>query len=134
LSALSNDATFKPHTLTPFHARNVPTVQIQAYLSRIQRYCPCTNECFISLLVYFDRLAKASPFRGPLTIDAYNIHRLLATGVMVSTKYFSDFFYTNARYAKVGGLQTHELNRLEMEFLAMNEFSLYISVEELQLY
>jgi len=37
----------------------------------------------------------------PFTIDSFNIHRLIIAGVMVSSKFFSDVFYTNTRYAKV---------------------------------
>ncbi|KAG0348086.1 hypothetical protein BG005_011739, partial [Podila minutissima] len=37
-------------------------------------------------------------------INSFNIHRLLITTVMVAAKFTSDLFYSNARYAKVGGL------------------------------
>ena len=36
-------------------------------------------------------------------IDSYNIHRLIIAGVTVASKFFSDVFYTNSRYAKVSG-------------------------------
>lgn len=89
---------------TRFHARTLPNIDIFSYLSRILKYCPCSNECFLSLLVYFDRMSKNSLSRTgrPFTIDSYNIHRLLITGIMVSSKFFSDVYYTNTRYAKVG--------------------------------
>lgn len=88
---------------TRFHARLVPSIDIYSYLARILKYCPCANECFLSLLVYFDRMSKNSlALTGkPFTIDSYNIHRLIIAGVMVSSKFFSDVFYTNTRYAKV---------------------------------
>ena len=88
---------------TRFHARLVPSIDIYSYLSRILKYCPCANECFLSLLVYFDRMSKNSlALTGrPFTIDSFNIHRLIIAGVMVSSKFFSDVFYTNTRYAKV---------------------------------
>jgi hypothetical protein len=88
---------------TRFHARLVPSIDIYSYLSRILKYCPCANECFLSLLVYFDRMSKNSlALTGkPFTIDSYNIHRLIIAGVMVASKFFSDVFYTNTRYAKV---------------------------------
>lgn len=88
---------------TLFHARSIPSIDIYSYLSRILKYCPCANECFLSLLVYFDRMSKnALALTGqPFTIDSYNIHRLIISGVMVSSKFFSDIFYTNTRYAKV---------------------------------
>ncbi|KAI7886090.1 cyclin-domain-containing protein [Lichtheimia hyalospora FSU 10163] len=121
---------------TRFHARTLPNIDIFSYLSRILKYCPCSNECFLSLLVYFDRMSKNSLSRTgkPFTIDSYNIHRLLITGVMVSSKFFSDVYYTNTRYAKVGGLSVGELNNLELEFLALNDFSLSVPIHELQRY
>ncbi|KAI8384159.1 cyclin-domain-containing protein [Blakeslea trispora] len=114
---------------TCFHARSIPSISIHAYLLRILKYCPCANECFLAVLVYFDRLSKSA-----ITIDPYNIHRLLISGIMVASKLYSDVFFTNTRYAKVGGLPVTELNRLELEFIAMNQFSLFVSMEELQHY
>lgn len=34
-------------------------------------------------------------------VDSYNIHRLIIAGVTCASKFFSDVFYTNSRYAKV---------------------------------
>ncbi|KAI8080227.1 cyclin-domain-containing protein [Gilbertella persicaria] len=114
-----------------FYARAIPSIDIQSYLGRILKYCPCSNECFLSLLVYFDRMSRNS---SGLRIDSYNIHRLVITGIMVASKFFSDIFYTNARYAKVGGLPVSELNALELQFLKLNNFKLNVQVEELQQY
>lgn len=114
-----------------FYARAIPNIDIQSYLTRILKYCPCTNECFLSLLVYFDRMSRNS---SGLRIDSFNIHRLVITGIMVASKFFSDVFYTNARYAKVGGLPITELNGLELQFLKLNNFKLNVQVEELQQY
>jgi len=52
----------------------------------------------------------------------------------VASKFFSDVFYTNSRYAKVGGLPTQELNKLELQFLLLNDFRLAIPPELLQEY
>jgi hypothetical protein len=182
-----------------FHGKNVPSISILSYLSRIHKYCPTTYEVFLSLLVYFDRmtervnagplqnlkqhsqqhsdtelaskegsrhssvsstaLAQESPEitqreRQPIStaattpppsgslgqppqsaqqgshhpdsppsppqnvaeekaveepynfshffvVDSYNIHRLVIAGVTCASKFFSDIFYTNSRYAKV---------------------------------
>ncbi|CAO3684662.1 unnamed protein product [Rhizopus stolonifer] len=53
---------------------------------------------------------------------------------MISSKLYSDVFFTNTRYAKVGGLPVAELNALEIEFLYMNEYNVYVTIEELQEY
>lgn len=67
-------------------------------------------------------------------IDSYNVHRLVIAGITVASKFFSDVFYTNSRYAKVGGLPPHELNQLELQFLLLNDFRLTIPLEEMQRY
>ncbi len=165
-----------------FHGKNVPSITILSYLSRIHKYCPTTYEVFLSLLVYFDRMTEmvndgsmqslrqkaqssaaysrspadvssissagstvvasdsdsvrtlvaTPPSSGSLdvqdrpvvppsslvtagpalssdsmtlspffVVDSFNIHRLVIAGVTCASKFFSDVFYTNSRYAKV---------------------------------
>ena len=174
-----------------FHGKNVPSITILSYLSRINKYCPTSYEVFLSLLVYFDRMNErvnagpmqslrqaneaaiqrnnqssaastesrlqkmegvtATTLRGTQTmtppasgsmekaeepgrpgtphsrmahlhdspsvppelavdqyclshffvVDSFNIHRLVIAGVTCASKFFSDIFYTNSRYAKV---------------------------------
>lgn len=160
-----------------FHGKNVPSITILSYLSRIHKYCPTTYEVFLSLLVYFDRMTemvnkgtlqsmqqRADPTSEPahlaqppsatstpsqrnahppvvtppssarmdaqdtrsppstvppslslteeeeenlshfFVVDSFNIHRLVIAGVTCASKFFSDVFYTNSRYAKVASL------------------------------
>lgn len=131
-----------------FHGTNVPGISLHAYLTRVLKYCPVTNEVFLLLLVYFDRIAKKannlrkkkrdgeddSESEQLFVMDSYNIHRLIILGITVSSKFFSDIFYKNLRYAKVGGLPLEELNYLELQFLLLLDFKLMISVEDLQNY
>ena len=129
-----------------FHGKNVPSITILSYLSRIHKYCPTTYEVFLSLLVYFDRMTdnfnkryleratRASRSESSsshtstdtltehniqsedssrmeedddqeqsqfFVVDSYNMHRLVIAGVTCASKFFSDVFYTNSRYAKV---------------------------------
>lgn len=67
-------------------------------------------------------------------VDSFNIHRLVIAGVTCAAKFFSDVFFTNSRYAKVGGLPLTELNLLELHFLNLNDFRLKIDVAELEHY
>jgi len=158
-----------------FHGKNVPSITILSYLSRIHKYCPTTYEVFLSLLVYFDRmtervnampmqalrtdsdqensrpssgysaegsdladspphssrsvpemtsdLEKAQYTHAPPTdqappafplshffvVDSFNIHRLVIAGVTCASKFFSDVFYTNSRYAKVTSSLTFDV-------------------------
>ena len=93
-----------PPVPSAFHARNIPTISIESYLLRILKYCPTTNEVFLSLLVYFDRMSRSSSNANgapSFAIDSYNVHRLIIAGVTVASKFFSDIFYLNSRYARV---------------------------------
>ena len=103
LTTASRGAISTPAATLTFHARNIPTISLEAYLLRILKYCPTTNHVFLSLLVYFDRMSKLSEdsVGRAFVIDSYNIHRLVIAGVTVASKFFSDVFYTNSRYAKV---------------------------------
>ena len=164
-TGLSQQAT----SVLAFHGKNVPSITILSYLSRIHKYCPTTYEVFLSLLVYFDRMTEevnngslqsfqddlergnriveapkaaktpgasmtatppSSGSFGPagrlrtssnslgnptsmleeadaydrshyFVVDSFNIHRLVIAGVTCASKFFSDVFYTNSRYAKV---------------------------------
>ncbi|KAJ5082197.1 hypothetical protein N7532_011240 [Penicillium argentinense] len=192
-SNLSPQAT----SVLAFHGKNVPSISILSYLTRIHKYCPTTYEVFLSLLVYFDRMTELvnrgqsqshwdpasiepseasarqhqskessivtppsstritaqdpkspnssiSPGLYPqgeeealshfFVVDSFNIHRLVIAGVTCASKFFSDVFYTNSRYAKVGGLPLVELNHLELQFLLLNDFRLAVPVEELEAY
>lgn len=73
-------------------------------------------------------------FANFFVVDSFNIHRLVIAGVTCASKFFSDVFYTNSRYAKVGGLPLVELNHLELQFLLLNDFRLAVPVEELEAY
>ncbi|KAF2854593.1 cyclin-domain-containing protein [Plenodomus tracheiphilus IPT5] len=191
-SGLSQQTT----SVLAFHGKNVPSISILSYLSRIHKYCPTTYEVFLSLLVYFDRMTErplehlnpaSSAASGPTTttlspsagaqaatpppsgslgkpeetpthrpqppspplheldsdaynvshyfvVDSFNIHRLVIAGVTCASKFFSDVFYTNSRYAKVGGLPLVELNHLELQFLLLNDFRLAVPLEEMEAY
>jgi hypothetical protein len=105
----ANDSLIKHEDLnstssiyTCFQSHIKPSIDIQSYLTRILKYCPCANECFLSLLVYFDRMSiQQKSCSKQLRIDSYNIHRLIISSIMISSKFFSDIYFTNARYAKV---------------------------------
>nr|POE63446.1 pho85 cyclin-6 [Quercus suber] len=213
--------TAQTSSVLAFHGKNVPSITILSYLSRINKYCPTSYEVFLSLLVYFDRMTErvnagpmqslrqasqhsmkspqsphssnesldsdgmegvtatnpqgtqtatppssgrfehakeqgvpGTPHSRPqddsrllpepsldvynlshfFVVDSFNIHRLVIAGVTCASKFFSDIFYTNSRYAKVGGLPLPELNHLELQFLLLNDFRLSVPVEEIEAY
>eukprot|EP00388_Colpodella_angusta_P007905 GDKJ01021975.1.p1 GENE.GDKJ01021975.1~~GDKJ01021975.1.p1 ORF type:complete len:210 (+),score=31.32 GDKJ01021975.1:54-683(+) len=117
--------------ITRFHAVNVPTISVYDYLIRIAKFFYCSKECFVLSLIYIDRIVKIQP---DFTINSLNIHRLLVTAVMLAAKFFDDQYYSNAYYARVGGVRSKEINVLEVHFLTLIGYQLYVSPSEYEQY
>ncbi|KAI7961415.1 hypothetical protein MJO28_001904 [Puccinia striiformis f. sp. tritici] len=79
-------------------------------------------------------LSRGDSSNFNFVIDSWNVHRFLIASITASSKLLSDVFYTNSRYAKVGGLPLEELEELEIKFLLMSDFRLMISRSEFDEY
>jgi len=117
--------------VTYFHSVRAPPLSIHDYLLRIAKYFQCSKECFVLCLVYIDRIVKLHP---EFTICSLNIHRLLVTAAMLAVKFFDDVYYSNAYYAKVGGVRTKEVNALETQFLKLIDWRLHVTPQEYDQY
>ena len=53
---------------------------------------------------------------------------------MLAAKFFDDHYYNNTYYAKIGGVPRNEMGILELEFLFLVNFSLYLDPNEYQKY
>ena len=106
-----------------FHSGSPPSMSIQDYLDRIRKYFRCCDECFVVALIYIDRVAKAE---CGVALTAFNAHRLLLAAVVLAAKFQDDVHYANAYYARVGGLPVSEVNLLEMHFLKMLSWNLFV--------
>jgi len=120
-----------PSRMSKFHALRPPPISIQEYLERIAKYSCCSEECFVLALIYIDRLIQCNP---AFLVNSLNVHRIIITSVMLAAKYFDDHYYNNAYYGKVGGVPNTEVNSLEIEFLFMVNFNLFVSREEYEIY
>lgn len=119
----SLDSCYLPIERTLFEHQTAPNIETKAYLKRLQRYCPNTNECYLSIIVYLERIHHVS-------VSPHSVHRLMLVAYMLASKFFNDTFYTNTRYAKVGGISNTEINILEIQMLDLLDYNLYISMNE----
>eukprot|EP00930_Biecheleria_cincta_P084714 TRINITY_DN74161_c0_g1_i1.p1 TRINITY_DN74161_c0_g1~~TRINITY_DN74161_c0_g1_i1.p1 ORF type:complete len:193 (+),score=25.57 TRINITY_DN74161_c0_g1_i1:100-678(+) len=131
LTHLASLSAARQQRVTKFHSVRPPQLPIRDYLQRIAKYFQCSRECFVLCLVYIDRIVKLHP---DFTICNLNIHRLLVTSVMLAVKFFDDVYYSNAYYAKVGGVRTRELNVLECQFLQLIDWRLQVTPQEYDQY
>ena len=112
--------------VSKFHALRPPAISIKDYLQRVAKYAACSGECFVLALVYIDRIIQSNP---TFVVNSLNIHRLLITSIMLAAKFFDDQYFNNAYYAKVGGVPCSEINSLEVEFLFLCNFALFVNTE-----
>ena len=77
------------------------------------------------ILIYADRMCTNSG----IILNPYNIHRIILGCLLLAIKYNEDIYFTNAHYAKVGGISLQELNFLENSSFKLLDFNLYISDE-----
>ncbi|CAN8269898.1 unnamed protein product [Cochlearia groenlandica] len=146
----------KEEEITIFHGSRSPTMTIHRYIERIYKYARCSPSCFVAafayILKYIQRPETTSMTRHRLT--SLNIHRLLITSLLIAAKFldrklvsslldlnynldlidcnhflWSFRTYNNAYYAKIGGVSTEEMNKLERMFLFDIDFRLNITVE-----
>ncbi|KAI7952446.1 hypothetical protein MJO29_008077 [Puccinia striiformis f. sp. tritici] len=122
---------FTSTSLTRFHSRSPPSISISDYLRRIYKYTNPEPICLILILNYIDRICKNLV---NFTICSLTVHRFCITSVTIGSKFTCDSFYSNSRYAKVGGISLTEINLLEREFLLAIDYRLSTTNEELDKY
>ncbi|XP_061341380.1 cyclin-P3-1 [Gastrolobium bilobum] len=119
------EAKHMKDVVTVFHGLRAPTLCVRNYIDRIFKYSGCSPSCFVVAHIYVDRFLEQTEIK----LTSLNVHRLLITSIMLAAKFMDDAFFNNAYYAKVGGVSTSELNRLEMSFLFGIDFRLQVSVD-----
>jgi len=131
LCARNDRFLMKLHTVTRFQASQAPQITIKSYLKRIMKYSNCSEQCFVLALIYIDRLIRVNE---KFMLNSLNVHRLMITSVMLGAKFFDDRYYNNKHFGKVGGVSCKEINLLEIEFVFMINFNLYVETDLYETY
>lgn len=114
-------------TESVFFSVTKPEIATRLYVKRLVKYAQCSPSAFVVLLVYLERLQAVN---SKLMITAFNMHRLLITALMLAAKMLDDRCFSNAHYARVGGIASvREMNRLEMKMLVMLDYKLNVRKE-----
>ena len=117
------------HSAFMFQCKSAPTMSVKDYLSRIVNHSGISGESLILSMVHLSRFYRLLP---TFPVNVLTIHRLLLVSVLISAKFFDDAFLNNACYAKIGGVETKEMNMLELEFLFLLDFKVFVTTEEYQ--
>ncbi|CAK67558.1 unnamed protein product (macronuclear) [Paramecium tetraurelia] len=114
-----------------FHSIAAPAISIHNYLQRISKYTHCSEQCFVVALIYLDRLQEK---HANLVLNSHCIHRFLLLAIVTAIKFQDDDYYKNEYYAKIGGINVKEINKLEQEFLEYMNYELFIDEQQYQVY
>lgn len=123
---LSVPSWFDPTSL--FFSTSPTEMDTCMYINRLVQYLHGSRSSFVIALLYILRMQRKYP---QLALTKYNIHRLLVTGIMLASKTIDDRVYSNAHYARVGGIATvQEINRLEWAMMKMLNFDMFVYQKE----
>ena len=105
-----------------FNAKELPKISLGDFIYRITYYSKMDDASLISALIILDRFCK----KQKIILTEFNIHRLLFVSVLIAIKSYEDKYFTNTFYAKICGIKTSVLNKLEYEFICSLDFKIYI--------
>lgn len=118
-----------------FFSKSVPPIGLDAYLNRLQRYCPMSTAVWLAAAYYISILSVSEkhPMARSLGSDSplvpltpRTIHRLLLAALRVAMKALEDLRYPQARFAGVGGVSETELKSLEISLCYLMDFELQV--------
>ena len=106
-----------------FYSREVPSISIKDYLYRINNFSEAEDNTFILALIYIDKICEIAS----IILSEHNIHRILFVSILIAIKYNEDVYYDNKYYAKIAGVSSKELRKMESEYLKLIKFELYVN-------
>lgn len=127
VGSISYAATPPPPSARIFDAVRLPSVSVKDYMRRLERYCCCTEECFVVSLIQMERIFKCNP---GFEVTELNVHRFMLAAVIVATKFQDDDYYSNAYYSKCGGVSTDEMITLEAAFMELLKWRGHVSADD----
>ena len=116
--------------INPFISKIKNSITINDYLKRLVKYTQAESSTLIAMLIYIDRLCEINNF----IINSFNVYKIIFSSLVIAIKYNEEEYFGNKYLAKVGGLSLNEMNLLELIYLNLIDFNLYVSDEVFQTY
>ena len=107
---------------TDFDIVNQNNISIYNYIYRILKYFECPMYYLIISIIYIKKITE----KGKIKITKKNIHLIILTSFIITVKYWDDDIYSMGHYAKIGGIDVKRMVKLEIAFLKLIDWKLYI--------
>jgi hypothetical protein len=108
--------------IKPFMTKKRFNISIYEYLNHLYKYSQASEEIFIIMLIYIDRLKT----NRKICLNYFNIYKLILASFVTAIKFNSDEYYPLEYYAKSGGISQKEMATLEYEFISLLDFKLFV--------
>lgn len=103
------------------------SVSMQQFVSALLElldYLRCDSNVLLTALCYIRRLGTSYP------VCSLNIFRLLLSSILAAIKFSDDVGITNVQFAQLVGLEVRDIMALEINFLPLIRYELYVREQE----
>ena len=108
--------------IKPFMTKKRFNFSIYEYLNHLYKYSQASEEIFIIMLIYIDRLKT----NRKICLNYFNIYKLILAAFVVAIKFNYDEVFSLDFYSKLGGVSQKELASLEYDFTTLLNFKFYV--------
>lgn len=121
------EPTFFADEARPIAADFESSAHIPAYYKEDMNALSRGLRVLLLALVYIDRISQRYP---DSLVTSRSLHRLVLISVFVACKFSDDFSFSTQTFAKLGGIPSKDINRMEMVFCELIGFQLNLTEEE----
>jgi len=114
------DKHAKPLNYLYFRCLTKPVITLERYVHELVVKGLCSQEAMIMAVFLLGKLDAKQ-------INELTIHRLLLLSLVISSKFWDDFYVSNKKFASNGGVSLYELNKLEWSMMEMLGFDVWVS-------
>lgn len=112
-----------------FWSRKPPGIAVWPYLLRIHHYCPMSTSVYLAASLYIYQLCI---YVQTIILTPLSVHRLILATLRTACKSIEDINFKQQRFASVTGVTDLDLYRLEVAFLFLIDFDIFIDSTRLQ--
>ncbi|KAH3764903.1 Cyclin [Pelomyxa schiedti] len=126
ISSCSSSRNWVDASLPLLFSSAVPSdINLLDYVSRFNEFLSVPPSCCLMACI----LAQRAINNG-LLITHTNVHRVILVSILVATKFLLDEFQHHMKFAAVGGVSVQELRALEVAFLRVISFDIWVEPEQ----
>ena len=106
-----------------------PKVPLLKFVKTIMKHTCCPFPVLAGSIVLLKKLLS---IHSNLVVSINNMHRIMTITILLSDKFLEDMSAGNNAFSNATNMKVEDINAMELEFLALLNYSPFISVSELQ--